>query len=189
MRKTFLCIFMLLICSVSNIRNVEARGFIGNSSTISTVLEQYNDVFIETGFIKEFYLVDGKMKCKQDIQLMMEKYEFNESDQKFIKQLIDESNVNSTVECIRKPARVKVKNGSILLNKKEVRKYFKKAITIGPIAIVGAMIAIGATVGPVGAIAACVASTFSSSYIATNIKKAYVSNKGLKICLSGISVY
>ncbi len=60
---------------------------------------------------------------------------------------------------------------------------------MGPVVIIGALTALGSVVGPVGFVVTLIVSSLGANYIATVVKKAYNSNKGLKIGFSGISVY
>lgn len=196
MKKVIVSVLSLL-CAMFSIGSVSACDF-NNSTVISEIrlgekekeiLNHYNRVFLETGFIKEFQLENSSMICKGDLIAKMQEYSFGDQDQTFIKKVIDYSaNRNDQVN-INPNSRIKVKNGNIYLTNKEVKKYFGNALSLGSVAIVGALTALGSAGGPVGTVITFIVSTLGANYIATVVKKAYRANKGLKIGFDGISVH
>lgn len=196
-KKIIISGFSLLLCTMFCINAVSAYELITNSSISEIrleeeeikILDQYNKVFIDTGFINEFQLENSSLVCKGDIIQKMNEYSFDIQDQEFIKQIISYSISRNDQNNAYPNLRIQIKNWNIYLTNKEVKKYFGNVLTLGPVAIVGALTALGSVGGPVGSVITFIVSSLGANYIATVVKKAYNSNKGLKIGFSGISVY
>ena len=199
-KKIVICAFSCLLCSMTCINSVSAYELTSMSLNFSVneielkeeeikILDQYNRVFIDSGFINEFQLEGSALVCKTDLTLQMNEYLFEEKDQEFIRQVISstadkDGNLSSYAN-----ARIQVRDWNIYLTNKEVKKYFGNVLTLGPVAVVGALTALGSIAGPAGSAVTFIISTLGANYIATVVKRAFKSNKGLKIGFGGISVY
>lgn len=183
-----LCIFGVSAKSVNALATLDTESDFYLSEDQKNALEKYEQIFIDTRFIEEFELVDFSMKCKTDLNQKIAEYQFNQDDIEYITKIVNCSHDLTTIQAYLPNTRITVKNWNIYLTNKEVKKYFGNVLSLGPVAIVGALTAIGSVGGPVGSIIAFIVSSLGANYIAGVVQKAYNSNKGLKIGFGGVSV-
>lgn len=95
------------------------------------ILDQYNKILIDTGFINEFQLENSSLVCKENLVQKMNEYSFDIQDQEFIKQIISYSISRNDHNNTYPNSRIRIKNWNIYLTNIEVKYIFWKCINVG----------------------------------------------------------
>ena len=154
------------------------------------VLQRYQRVFINTGMYQEFTVTDdGALTTAQDYTSLQKKYSVSEDDIQFVKDLVaaNQKAVQQAKTGIR--TRMTVKNFRVYLTYNETKSYLGTVVTSGPIAVIGALAALGMTVGgPAGAVISGVAGIYGASYVVTVTRNAIKQKKGVWVGWGGIGI-
>lgn len=154
------------------------------------VLQRYQNIFIDTGMYNEFTVTDdGALSTTQNYSFLKAKYNVSDNDIQFVKNFVtaNQMAVQQAKTGIR--TRLAVKNFRVYLTYKETKSYLGTVVTSGPIAVIGALAALGMTVGgPAGAVISGVAGIYGASYVVTVTRKAIKQKKGVWVGWGGIGI-
>lgn len=154
------------------------------------ILNQYEKSFIKTGMYKEFSLnTHGALTTDKSFSDLQEKYNVSDDDIRFISNFIQMNQTTAMQISNGIGPRMTVKNFRVYLTYKETNSFLGTVVTSGPIAVIGALAALGMTVGgPAGAVISGVAGIYGASHVVTVTRKAINQKKGVWIGWGGIGI-
>lgn len=211
MKKILSTIFAaaLLITSIQGVSASEGQNKMGKSvSSVSMssesdglsseqekALKTYTELFVDSGMYQDFQLSDkGEMVSSKSFEQLQAEYGLNEEEMTFIKRVIATNNqaAQSPIEIpgsVNPRTRMSVKNFRVYLTYNETKSYLGSAVIAGPIAVIGALAAIGGMVGgPLGTVVCGLAGAYGASYIVDVTKSAINKRKGIWLGWGGIGI-
>lgn len=179
--------------SVSSIsRSSESEGL---SSEQEAALKTYMELFVDSGMYQDFQLSDkGEMVSSKSFAQLQTEYGLSDDEMAFIQNIIATNNraAQSPVTIPGAPnprTRMSVKNFRVYLTYSETKSYLGSAVIAGPIAVIGALAAIGGMVGgPLGTVVCGLAGAYGASHIVDVTKSAINKRKGIWLGWGGIGI-
>lgn len=167
----------------------------GLNSEQEKALKTYTELFVDSGMYQDFQLSDkGEMVSIKSFAQLQEEYGLNEDEMAFIQKVIATNNqaVQSPIDIPGAPnprIRMSVKNFRVYLTYNETKSYLGSAVIAGPIAVVGALAAIGGMAGgPLGTVVCGLAGAYGASHIVDVTKSAINKRKGIWLGWGGIGI-
>lgn len=157
-------------------------------------LATYTKLFVDSGMYKDFELSEkGEMVSKKRFAQLQSDYGLTNEEMDFIKNIVDINNqaIQNLIipESPNPRLRLSVRNFRVYLTYSETKSYLGSAVIAGPIAVVGALSAIGGMAGgPLGTVVCGLAGVYGANYIVEVTKSAINKRRGIWLGWGGIGM-
>lgn len=154
-------------------------------------LQKYNRIFIENGMINEFTLNENfELTTSKDFEELKIKYSLSDDDLAYVRELINFQNKSQQIKDMIPYYRFSFKNFRLYLTASETKSYLGTAAAAGPVAMAGALAALGTVVGgPAGSAISIAIGVVGSALICRKVSEATNKHKGIWIGWGGIGIY